>query len=178
MLQWFTLGVRPNRERKVAEALDDMMFASYAPKCIVKSVRDGKVVQRKVLLFSGYVFVKLDLEKIGWQRARYVRGATTLLPHGHVLPAPLPARFVESIRRELNAEEYTIDQCWERVKGYAPGDTVKVLDGLLIEQEGKFVAYQAGFVTLLFALLGKPNAIEIPAQHVAPAPQRAAVAVR
>jgi transcriptional antiterminator RfaH len=179
MLQWYALGVKPNRERKVVQALDDMLIYAYVPRCTVKNVQNGKVVQRKMLLFPGYVFVKLDLDKPGWQSARYVKGATCLLPRDKPTPAPIPATFIDGMRKAVSTDELTIDECWERVKGYVPGDTVRVIDGLLIEQEGKFVAYQAGFVTLIFSLLGKQKPVEVPAQHVAPAPEtRAASPLR
>lgn len=168
MKRWYAVKVKSNCERVAHDRLDAQMFVCYVPRALAVDVVKGRRRERKVVLFPGYVFVKLDLEADPWEKVGNTRHVLHLLPFKHVDPWPLPIGMVERIREEMAAETTTLDRALDLVNGYVKGDAVPITNGLMCGQVGEFDKYEDGVVHLLVGLLGRQTMLQASPHDVEP----------
>jgi transcriptional antiterminator RfaH len=90
---WAVARIAPNRENFVAERLESRGFEILAPKTRENS-------SRVVLLFPGYLFIRLNLT---WQMVDRTIGVIGLIKCGDA-PARCPEREIARIRRQMDPD--------------------------------------------------------------------------
>jgi transcription antitermination factor NusG len=134
---WYAVYVRPNYERKVAQALEEKGYDVFLPTYRVVSRWSDRVVEADRPLFAGYTFGRFDVEK----RLPILQtpGVIQILGQGKT-PVPLPEEQVEAVRKTLTAEAgvrpYPFLKAGQRVriqKGPLGG-----LEGILVKRKGSY----------------------------------------
>ena len=132
MLHWYVIQSKPQKESFLTEQLCLRGIETYYPKIRIKPVnpRSKKVKP----YFPGYLFVRVDLEKVGFSTLNWIPGASKLVSYGGE-PAFVPDILIQSIRRRIGGSEFSGNDSVQNLKH---GDIVTI-------QSGPFTGYRAIF---------------------------------
>ncbi|MCF8469388.1 MAG: transcription antiterminator NusG [Parvibaculum sp.] len=98
---WYVAAVKPGKEDTVERHLDRQGFRSFSPRRL-KTVRHARrVMERRVPLFPGYVFVTFDTARCGWRAVNGTVGVRSLVMSGG-RPSTVPSGVVEAFIRSTN----------------------------------------------------------------------------
>jgi len=125
--------VKLNLEKRIETmGMSDKIFRVIIPEEQETEVKDGKkkVYMRKT--FPGYVLVELIMTDDAWYVVRNTPGVTGFIGSsgGGVKPTPLLPEEVESILKQMEANNPTVDL------DFAVGDLVEVLEGPFAHFQG------------------------------------------
>jgi transcriptional antiterminator RfaH len=136
MMHWYVLRSKPNKENVLREQLDIRNYDAYCPSIKVKPVNPRS---RKVLpYFPGYLFVRVDLEKINIFNLRWLPGSQGLVDFGGEL-AYVPDDLLQAIRQRFDRMPGASEVM---NSNFRTGDIVTI-------NNGPFAGYQAIFDTRL-----------------------------
>jgi transcriptional antiterminator RfaH len=131
-LRWYVLRSKPNREELLYEQLNLRGIETFYPRIQVRVVNPR--ARRIKPYFPSYLFVNIDLARIGETTLQWIPGTTGLVTFGGE-PAYVPDNLIYTIRRRV--EE--IDTAGgELLKTFKSGDSVLI-------QDGPFKGYEAIF---------------------------------
>jgi len=144
--------VKKNLEHRI-QALDmtDRIFQVVVPTENEVEIKDGqrRSVQRKV--YPGYVMVEMVMSDESWYVVRNTPGVTSFVGMGNK-PVPLEQPEVDKILNSIKAEAAP------KVKtAFAPGMSVKVIDGPFADMEGTIDAVMTDKqqVRVLISIFGR-----------------------
>jgi len=166
--RWYAAGTRAGCGRLAMHHLARQGFEAFSPFGEESRVEKGRLVARKIQLFPGYVFVKLDIYEDRWVAVNNTVGVRRLLPTHEMNPSPLPPGFVEEMRalQAKGALDSVRAECVTYM--YAQGERAEVTAGPWAGHTGEFVKYHKGSLVLLMALLGKKLALGFHPNTVVP----------
>ena len=160
---WYCLRSKPNKEEFLHSQLLASEIEAFYPRLRVKPVNPRASKIRPY--FPGYLFVHVDLEKIGVNSLQWMPGALGLVHYGNE-PAPVQNELVNAIRNRVDALN-AAGAGW--LAGLKAGDPVRV-------EAGPFAGYEAIFdvrlpgserVRVFLNLLGDQMLkLELPAMHI------------
>lgn len=129
MLRWYVIQSKPQKESFLNDQLSLRGIETYYPKIRVNPVnpRSKKVKP----YFPGYLFLRVDLEKVGSSTLNWIPGASSLVSYGDE-PAFVSDTLVQSIRRRIDDRKI------------AGKDVFKHGDEITIHS-GPFMGYRAIF---------------------------------
>lgn len=132
-LQWFAVWTRSRQEKCAALVLETLGIPHYLPlKSEVHQWSDRKQTVT-VPLFSGYLFVRIDLAKHSRLEVLNASGIVGFVGN-HTGPLPIPDHQIEDIRVVLDTRtQYTVLPLLNE------GDRVRVLRGPLTGIEGRLI---------------------------------------
>lgn len=173
---WYTLHVKPHKERFVHERLlspegipylgelaGERPIEAFFPAVRVKPKNPRAAKIRPY--FPGYLFVHADLEALGDNAFSWIPGA-----HGLVRFGDVPAIVPETLIRELKQRMVQIEEAGGlAVATLKPGDRVRVVSGPFAGYEAIFDAQLPGRerVQVLLAFLSKhPQRVEMDLEDV------------
>ena len=165
--QWYALQSKTNSEDSLCQHLIAQDLEVYYPCLRIKPVNPRS---RKIRpYFTGYLFVKVDLETFGISRLRYSMYVKSIVSYG-TEPIAIAPGLIEAIRakvEEINQSKST----W--TLNLKPGTRVKI-------QGGVFEGYEAIFDekipgrdrvrVLLEAINHQGRWLELPDQFIKPIP--------
>lgn len=161
--RWYVAGIAGGSWGAIAlKRLVSQGIESYLPFVTL----DG----RREAMFPGYVLVTLDLD----ERPQQVRGVngtpgiSRLLPKHSERPLPLRVGFVERLQELIVSGKWRHRFEDELVERYAPGQMVRVNDGLYSGHSAPFDRYEGGRVVLLMTVLGKRTEVPVLEQLTEP----------
>lgn len=163
--RWFVLRTHPNSEFKALSHILRQGFDGYLPRYLKRRrhARKTDFVQRP--LFPGYLFVRMDPERIRWRVLNSTIGISELICHSGI-PAPLPDNVIDDIRHHEDGNGYILLGEHTHVR---PGDKVCVTEGALTDQIGIFDAESDQHrVVLLLNFLGRQVRVKMPMKSIAP----------
>lgn len=162
---WYVMRSKPNKESLLWEQLSLQNIECYYPRLRVKPVNPR--ARKLRAYFPGYLFVRVDLERVNLSALQWMPGAVGLVAFGGE-PASVPEALVNTIRNrvdEVNAAG------GELLEGLKKGQTVEI-------QAGPFTGYTAIFdtrlsgnerVRVLLELLDKGQMpVELPVVQIRP----------
>ncbi|MCR4378468.1 MAG: transcriptional activator RfaH [Rhodospirillales bacterium] len=128
MKAWYVVRTKSRCEDRSAWHLENQGFEVYLPhyRKQVRHARSVKSVLRP--LFSGYLFVHMDLDQQRWRAINGSVGVISLVPSGDA-PKPIPNEIVDHIRaREDKSGAVSLAP-----HGLQKGDKVHMREGALAE---------------------------------------------
>ena len=135
---WYTMRVKPHKERMVDSYLQSHDVDTYLPLVKVNPVnpRESKVRP----YFPGYLFVHVDLDEIGQNTLNWTPGAHGLVQFDGE-PATVPDRLVDELEKTL----FEIEKSGGlNLKHIESGDPVRIVSGPFAGYTGIFNAYASG----------------------------------
>ena len=162
---WYVLHSKPHKEELLAEQLELRRIETFAPRIRVQVVNPRA---RKVrAYFPGYLFVRVDLEKLGLSALQYVPGSAGLISFGGE-PATVPDGLVQAIRLRVGEVNSAGGELFDILRS---GETVLVHSGPFAGYEAIFDVRLAGTerVRVLLKLLrNRILPVELPAGYIRP----------
>jgi transcriptional antiterminator RfaH len=164
MIQWYAFQSKPRKEQMLCEQLRIREIDTFFPYIHVQPVNPRA---RKVKsYFPGYVFGRIDLERVSRSILDRIPGAIGIVSFGGE-PAPVSDHLIDTLRRHLE----TINAVKSEVsKRFQPGDVVAIHGGPFAGYEAIFDASLPGRnrVELLLQILqGSTIRIELPMEQIA-----------
>ncbi|HEX4375382.1 MAG TPA: UpxY family transcription antiterminator [Puia sp.] len=158
-MNWYAVYTKPRWEKKIAETLVKKKIENYCPlNKILRQWHDRKKIIYEPL-FKSYVFVRAH-ENFHHEIKR-VDGIINFV-YWLKKPAVISDHEIDSIKRFLN--DHT-DVKLERVS-VRLNDTVKVMSGPLMYQEGNVVATNYRTVNIIIPSLGYKMIAQVEKQNV------------
>ncbi len=129
---WYAMRSKPRKEDVVSKQARDQGFDVFYPRLRVNPVNPRA---RKVkAYFPGYLFVHIDLERVGISVFQWMPHAIGLVAFGGE-PATVPDHLIAAIRQKV---EEIAAAGGEVLEGLKPGDKVMI-------DYGPFAGYEAIF---------------------------------
>ncbi len=120
---WYALQSKPMKETLLSTQLCLHQVESYYPCIRVQSVNPRA---RKIKpFFPGYVFGRMDLEKINSHVFLWLPGLSGIVSFGGV-PSHVPDHLLSAIRRRVDDVSESPRETWEVLQ---PGEQVTIEDG-------------------------------------------------
>ena len=158
--RWYALYTRPKFEKKVEERLKEVGFEVWLPLHTVVRQWSDRKKKMMVPLFNGYVFVRTEKKQL--YHAVQIDGvARTVGFDGE--PAPIRDEQIEMIQKILiGPDAFEVKQT-----KFVKGDPVRVVDGPLKGNEGKWISWRGKKrVALEVEHLSHMLVVEIPAVYI------------
>jgi transcriptional antiterminator RfaH len=100
--RWYAVAVQPHADAIAVAHLERQQFSVFAPT-MSRTVRHARrFVTRRVPLFPGYLFVRLDLGRDRWRAINGTRGVRGLLTVGD-RPAEVPDAAIDELLDQQEA---------------------------------------------------------------------------
>jgi transcriptional antiterminator RfaH len=150
--RWYVVQTQPHAESKAMGHLIRQDFAVYLPRYLKRRRHARKVDMVAAPLFPRYLFVTVDLETQRWRSIQSTTGVSRLVCNGDE-PAPVPPAVVEALQGREDAGGFVQ---LERRPQFAPGERVRVVDGVFADSLGLFEGMaDRERVAILLDLLGR-----------------------
>ena len=138
MIHWYVFQSKPRKEQLLCEQLRMLQIDSFFP-CV--HVRPVNPRARKVKpYFPGYVFGRVDLERVGRSILDWIPGAIGIVKFGGE-PAPVSDYLVDTLQRHLESIDASEPGLFKR---FQPGDVVAIRGGPFAGYEAIFDAHLPG----------------------------------
>ncbi|MFZ5877802.1 MAG: transcription termination/antitermination protein NusG [Chloroflexota bacterium] len=129
---WYVLHSKPNKEELLWEQLNIRKVETFYPRIRVQPVNPRA---RKVRpYFPGYVFVHVDLERVGISALNWMPGATGFVSFDQQ-PAVVPESLIYAVQKKVDTINAAGGEVFE---GLQSGDLVEI-------RSGPFAGYEAIF---------------------------------
>jgi transcriptional antiterminator RfaH len=150
--RWYVVQTQPHAEAKAMEHLHRQGFGTYLPRYLKRRRHARKTENVAAPLFPRYLFVTVDVETQRWRSIHSTSGVSRLVCNGDE-PAAVPPAVVAALRGREDESGFVQ---LERRPQYAPGETVRVVDGIFAESLGLFEGMaDRERVAILLDLLGR-----------------------
>jgi transcriptional antiterminator RfaH len=150
--RWYVVHTRPHAEAKAVLNLDRQGFTCYLPRYLKRRRHARRVEIVAAPLFPRYLFVALDLATQRWWPIRSTFGVSDLVYNGEQ-PAPIPSGVIQAIKGREDESGFVSLQ---RKPRFAPGETVRIIDGVFSACLGLFEGMaDRERVAVLLELLGR-----------------------
>jgi transcriptional antiterminator RfaH len=163
--RWYVVRTKPRKEDFLAEQMEIRRMEIFTPHIRVQAVNPRA---RKIKsYFPGYVFVHLNLEKVGTFSLQYIPGAAGLVSFGGEA-AEVPDGLIHAIRQRVDEINTAGGELFDILK---MGETVVVHSGPFAGYEAIFDARLPGSdrVRVLLKLLkNRQMQVDLPAGQIRP----------
>jgi len=164
--RWYVVQTHARAEAKAASHLMRQGFRIYLPRYSKRRRHARRIETVLAPLFPSYLFVTLDRSLQRWRSIHSTVGVVRLVCNGEE-PAPLPDSVISGLK--AREDENGIVRL-QRNPMFAPGDTLKILDGIFSSHLGLFESMtDSERVAVLLDLLGRKVRVIIDAESVAAA---------
>ncbi len=136
-LQWFAVWTRSRQEKVAAAMIESLGVANYLPFKTESRQWSDRTQKVTLPLFSGYLFVRMNLLDGSKLRILKVPGVAGLVGNSSG-PLPVPDHQIEAVRAVVaQGMECTVHSLLEE------GDLVRVVRGPLVGVEGRLVRFNS-----------------------------------
>ena len=157
-MDWYALRVKPHKERTVFNRLQSERIDAYFPQVKVKP-KNPRAAKKKPY-FPGYLFVHVDLDKVGSNTFNWMPGTLGLVSFDGI-PASVPANLIIELQQRLAQIEAAGGL---ELAGLEHGDRVRIIEGPFAGYEAIFDTHISGSdrVQVLLAFLSRhPQPLKI-----------------
>ena len=164
--RWYVVQTHVNGEAKAALNLIRQGYEIYLPRYLKcrRHARKTEFVARP--LFPRYLFVAVDIAAQRWRSIQSTSGVSHLVTHGNE-PATVPQGVVSALKAREDANGFVKLDVGRK---FAPGDKVRVLDGVFMDSAGIFDGVaDHDRVAILLEMLGGKIRVHLDAGLVAAA---------
>jgi transcriptional antiterminator RfaH len=150
--RWYVVQTQPHAETKAMGHLIRQGFDAYLPRYLKRRRHARRVETIAAPLFPRYLFVTVDMETQRWRSIHSTTGVARLVCNGDD-PAPVPPEVVAALQRREDTGGFVT---LERRQQFAPGERVRVVDGIFADNLGLFEGMaDRERVAILLDLLGR-----------------------
>jgi transcriptional antiterminator RfaH len=150
--RWYVAQSHPHAERKAVLHLNRQGFETYLPVYQKRRRHARRTETITAALFPRYIFIAVDMAAQRWLSIQSTIGVSTLVCNGDV-PAPVPAGVIEALKRREDENGFFL---FDNRTRFAPGDSVRIVDGAFAACFGLFEGLRDGErVAVLLDLLGR-----------------------
>jgi transcriptional antiterminator RfaH len=162
-IDWFVVQTHAHAEFKAATHLVRQGYSIYLPRYLKRRRHARRIETVSAPLFPRYLFVAIDRLTQRWRSIQSTIGVAHLVSNGDE-PALVPTKVLDELkRREDHAGFVSLD----KVSRFAPGETVRVIDGVFSECLGLFEGMaDQDRIAILLDLLGRKVRVVLEAQAV------------
>jgi transcriptional antiterminator RfaH len=160
---WYVVQTRAHSEAKAAAHLARQGFDTYLPHYLKRRRHARRLETVAAPLFPRYLFVAVDMAVQRWRAIQSTIGVSHLVCHGDS-PAAVTDGIIDGLKaREDERGFVRID----RRPQFAPGDKIRVLDGVFTACLGLFEGVaDRERVAILLDLLGRKVRVTLDADAV------------
>ena len=126
-MDWYLLQTKPNAHNTAREHLMRQGFDVFLPLMIKTTKKNGKFVDIKVPLFSGYLFMGTSMDPVPWKSVNGTRGISAAVTLDGVY-RPVNRDIIEGLHCRCNDGGVI-----QSLNDIVPGDRVKVEKGPFAE---------------------------------------------
>lgn len=168
-MAWYILQTKPLYEAKVLAGVSkhketgrlNEIREIFAPENTVTEYKDGKKKERKVKMYSTYIYVEMDYSDEVFHTLKGISGVTGFLgPKGR--PSVVPVAEVERVKKLMSGETPKPKVSFEM-------DTeVRITTGSFAEFIGtvKGIDYEKNKITVEVKIFGRETKVEMPLGEV------------
>jgi transcriptional antiterminator RfaH len=150
--QWYVVQSHPHAENKAVSHLNRQGFETYLPLYQKRRRHARRTETITTPLFPRYLFVAVDMAAQRWLSIQSTIGVSKLVCNGNI-PAPVPVGVVDALKYRQDENGFFVMDARPR---FAPGDSVRIVDGAFASSLGRFEGLRAGErVAVLLDLLGR-----------------------
>ena len=154
MKKWYLVKTKPRQEKIAKQNLENQGYRAFCPI--------GKINNRLVVLFPGYLFIQLNDKTQDWSPINSTKGVSHFVKFGLNF-AKVPTSVVEFIKTN---QHITTDKL-NNLNKFKPGDKVQISDGAFKNWAAIFKCYKSDErVIILMNLLGYKQSLSIKKESV------------
>jgi transcriptional antiterminator RfaH len=164
--RWYVVQTHVHSESRAAAHLLRQGYDVYLPRYLKRRRHARRVENVSAPLFPRYLFVGFDVMAARWRSIQSTQGVSSLVCNSNE-PAVLPESVVAELRRREDGNGLIRLDLRPQ---YAPGDKVRVVDGVFGDSFGLFEGIaDRDRVTILLDLLGRKVRVALDRESVAAA---------
>ncbi len=163
MMHWYVLRSKPLKEIFLSNQLGFHNIEAYVPLVLNRKKNNS---QKSCNFFPGYIFVRIDLEKLGMSALMWMPGSNGVVCFGGE-PGVVPDAFIHHLRHKVDHLNEDPQSKWAR---YQKGDQVKIAQGPFRGYEAVFDQYlpSSDRVRLMLKTIAEHQLkVEIPGEQLA-----------
>jgi transcriptional antiterminator RfaH len=161
--RWYVVQTRPRAEVKAAAQLARQGFDIYLPRYLKRRRHARRIDTVVAPLFPRYMFVAVDMAVQRWRAIQSTIGVSHLVCHGDS-PTAVTASIIDGLKAREDDSGFVR---LERRPQFAPGDKIRVLDGVFSACLGLFEGVaDRERVAILLDLLGRKVRVTLDADIV------------
>ncbi len=162
MQAWYALYTKPHKEPSVEQLLALKGLSTYLP--MLPKVRGGRRLQTLEPLFPCYLFVRADLDVIGFSTIRWTPGLRNVVT-GADGPAIVDEALIDHIQLRLAQKEFVHSAAHDLFK---QGERVRVKGFPFDQFDAVFEGYLPGAARarVLLYILGQQTPVEIAVERL------------
>lgn len=162
MKKWYVIQIKHKQEDVAEENLLSQKFETYNPVALERRIHKGDPINVEVPLFPGYMFVQFDIDKDNWKAIGSTKGVYKLLTATDKYCTPLPARFVDELRKKEDKMGcITEERVGQVLREFVIGEELQVDNGVFKGFIGICKRVQKDKIVVLLSLLGGKTALEL-----------------
>ena len=154
MKNWYLIKTKPRQEKKAKQNLENQGYVAFYPI--------GKINNRFVVLFPGYLFVQLNEKTQNWSPINSTKGVSHFVKFGLNF-----AKVSTSIIEFIKTNQHITTEKLINLNKFKPGDKIQIIDGAFKNWVAIFKCYKPDErVILLMNLLGREQSLNIKEESV------------
>lgn len=165
MHKWYVVQVVSGLEKRVKKTIEENCEAKGMSELIeniliptenIAEVKRGQQRISEKKLWPGYILIKMNLTDDSWMFVRNTNGVLGFLGGEH--PSPLALYEVDEILKDLEEKKKGVVQ----KHNIAPGDKVKITDGVFINFVGTVtdVFHDKGRLSVMVSIFGRETRVD------------------
>jgi transcriptional antiterminator RfaH len=164
MKRWYVVNTLPHQESRAEANLRQQGYRAWLPS-IKRSRRHARRIDTiRTPLFSGYLFVELDVEHEVWSSINSTFGVRRLICHRE-RPVAVPSAFVAALRQSLDPEGHVAVPD----SSLRAGSRVRLISGPFVDCIGTLLHLAAkDRVAVLLNVLGQEISTIVSKRSLAP----------
>lgn len=149
--QWYAVHAHAHCENKAVAHLQRQGFETYLPRYLKRRRHARRIETVAAPVFPRYLFVSIDVTTQRWRAIQSTVGVVGLVRNGEAL-APVPPQVIAALKQREDGRGFI--QLSDKPR-FAPGDQVRVIDGVFSDCFGMFEGNDQDRVSILLDLLGR-----------------------
>ena len=155
--EWFILQFKPNAHHQAVKNLNRQGFEIFLPFLDTTSRKASRFISTAQPLFPGYMFIRFDRTKSGWQKINNTYGVSRLISFNSILKS-IPNRFIDNLKKRYNSSGKLLP-----IQKLKKGDQVTVLIGPFSNFIATVEKYEADQrIWILMDLMGRKTKVQTP----------------
>ena len=155
--EWFILQFKPNAHHQAVKNLNRQGFEIFLPFLDTTSRKASRFISTAQPLFPGYMFIRFDRTKSGWQKINNTYGVSRLISFNSILKS-IPNRFIDNLKKRYDSSGKLLP-----IQKLKKGDQVTVLTGPFSNFIATVEKYEADQrIWILMDLMGRKTKIQTP----------------
>lgn len=148
--QWYAVHACAHGENKAVVHLQRQGFETYLPRYLKRRRHARRIETVAAPVFPRYLFVSIDVATQRWRAIQSTVGVVGLVRNGEAL-APVPPQVIAALKQREDDRGFI--QLSDKPR-FAPGDQVRLVDGVFSDCLGMFERSDQDRVSILLDLLG------------------------